>query len=251
MRQVDEPNSFARAINATTKAIARRAGHYRTTVIAVVLIMIGVPLAAGLTGDARLLVALLFLVVVWLLFLVADAAALRAWQRPLLADWVRGDLDLQIFARSIRSIDRLPSATLGAMLELLPIGAEAPRDAALPHAARERVASAAALYLQDCQLLQAASGAAGAILAASALLTATLAGWIWLTVLLLLPVIHVAYRQRCAAIAHSLNEKLLSLKTACSDSEYAEALSLLNHLDWSANPIPEVIDTGVRTVTPD
>jgi hypothetical protein len=109
----------ASLLTLTATAFHRRKCLLRCLVVAVGVMLLGLPVAAILVGPA-VLSDLLLLLPLWFAYLAADALAIGAWRRRIVNVWLAEDIDLGLFRARIVALPMLPAATIGAMISTLP-----------------------------------------------------------------------------------------------------------------------------------
>lgn len=165
------------ALQLTTRAIDRRAFHFRNLVVLLVAVALGCGVAALVRWSWRPLVGWLSIVPLCGGFLVLDNFLVSRWQARILAMWVDGALHVEDFAQSILSLRMLPGATLRGMLAMLPASGEGAPVDRLPRPARELLAQLYASFHQGPRDYSVVFSVAYTICVAS--LAAAMLKWDW------------------------------------------------------------------------
>ncbi len=108
------------ALHLTTRAIDRRAFHFRNLVILIVVVSLGFVVGAIVERSFQPLLGWLTMIPLCGGFLILDSYLVGRWRRIILAMWTDEALNLDDFLVSITSLRMLPKATLDSMLATLP-----------------------------------------------------------------------------------------------------------------------------------
>jgi len=99
--------------------------------------------------DWSVLLTMLLLFPFWYVYLLADALALRARRRRILAGWLAGDINIGVLRQALGALPGVPTATIRAMISTLPI-VEPERDTALSPVQRHAFAASSNLsWMQE------------------------------------------------------------------------------------------------------
>jgi hypothetical protein len=128
-------HEYKRAVALTTETIHRRTTRYRTLVVIFVLVAATCILGAAIQRSWLGFLGLLLLIPLGAAFFSLDAWLVARWRRQILELWADSGLDLQNFRKMMMSMAALPPRTVAAMVDTLPLSADAdgvrPADAGL------------------------------------------------------------------------------------------------------------------------
>lgn len=114
------PSAYSVAIDGVRETIVQRSRQYKWLVIGVSVAGAACVLTAIISGSLQPLMAVLALPAAVTGFFALDLRAVQRWRRRVLADWVQGELQLDLLATTLKQVPTLPAQTVAGMLEMLP-----------------------------------------------------------------------------------------------------------------------------------
>jgi hypothetical protein len=121
--QTPTPGSqqYRAAIALTAETVHRRSRAYRALIIAVVILVAVAIVGALVTRSLRWTVAMLALFPMSAFFFMVDGLLVELWRRRVLQLWVDEAVDLPSFRTAMSAASALPTRTVRAMLDTLPV----------------------------------------------------------------------------------------------------------------------------------